>query len=185
MQYEQRKLQRSVTEIRRSRIGRPSVSIGCMSQRYSSRHPASSRCSVPRCGARASPLLGARRRHRDLGLHVRPGAEGRRRLPAVRLPRRPLRDLDARARALRLAAAARACPAAAGRRRGRAPASSSALAYGAPDRGPRADDRLEHGLHHRALRRLHAAARARRSSGRRCRRRCGSASCFRWPGCCC
>src|SRR6185436_20335739 len=109
MQYEQRKLQRSVTEMRRSRIGRPSVSIGCMSQPYSSRRPARAAVAC-RDAALEVPAPGARRRYRDLGLHVRPGAEVGRGVSALRLSRRPLRDLDARARALRLAPSPRLAP---------------------------------------------------------------------------
>jgi hypothetical protein len=56
--------------------------------------------------ASPAPAPGARRRHRDLGLHVRPRAEGGRRLPALRIPRRPVRDLDRRPRAVRPAVAA-------------------------------------------------------------------------------
>ena len=51
-----------------------------------------------RGAAHRSPDPRARRGHGDLGLHVRPGAEGARRLSALRLPRRAVRDLRARAR---------------------------------------------------------------------------------------
>ena len=44
-----------------------------------------------------------RRRHRDLGRHVRPGEGRDRALPVVRVPRRSVRDLDGRARSVRLA----------------------------------------------------------------------------------
>ena len=46
----------------------------------------------------------------------------------------------------------------------------------APDGRARADDGREHRLHHRALRRLHAAARARVLRDAACRARCGRAS---------
>ena len=52
----------------------------------------------------------------------------------------------------------------------------------AADGGARADDRLERRLHHRAVRRLHAAARARCSSGRAWAARSGSASRSRSSG---
>ena len=102
----------------------------------------------------------ARRGHRDLGLHVRPGAEGGRRLPALRLPRRALRDLDgscsprSRGRPLRtLPRAGWAAGALAG--------GFLAAAYALPDGRARPDDGLEHRVHHRPLRRLHADPRAR------------------------
>ena len=50
----------------------------------------------------AGPLARPRRGHRDLGLHVRPGPGGDRGLPALRVPGRPVRDLDRHARAVRL-----------------------------------------------------------------------------------
>ena len=48
------------------------------------------------------PESRARRRHGNLGLHVRPGAGGPGGLPALRVPRSPVRDLDRRAGPIRL-----------------------------------------------------------------------------------
>ena len=62
MQYAQRKLHRSVTEIRRSRIGRPRVSRGCTSTGYGTRE--SSRARARRAHAGLRPPRGARRRGR-------------------------------------------------------------------------------------------------------------------------
>ena len=115
--------------------------------------------SVARCGE-PGPAPGARRRHRDLGLHVRSRAERGRRLPALRVPRRPVRDLDSRPGAVRLAIAARPAAGRLGRRDTRRHVPRDRVR--AADRRPRADDGDEHGFHHRALRRRHPAARARR-----------------------
>ena len=52
-------------------------------------------------GAPARPPPRPPRRHGDLGRHVRPGAERDRAVPALRVPRRPVRDLEPRPRAVR------------------------------------------------------------------------------------
>ncbi len=58
-------------------------------------------------GAPARPSPRARRRHRDLGRDVRPGTGRDRAVPALRVPRGPVHDLDRRARAVRVRAAPR------------------------------------------------------------------------------
>ena len=97
-------------------------------------------------GSRGARRRRARRRHRRLGAHLRPGQGRGRALPALRLPRRPLRDRERHPGAA--GAASRTCAAAArlGRRRRARTAARRRLR--APDRRARADDGLEHGLHH-------------------------------------
>ena len=98
------------------------------------------------------------RRHRGLGRHVRAGQGRGRALSALRLPRRPLCDRVARARrAGRRADALTGSPWLGRRRLARPPAGDGLRAA---DGRARADDRLERRLHHRPLRRLHAAPRA-------------------------
>src|SRR5262245_26745966 len=85
MQYAHRKLQRSVTEMRRSRTGRPRVSTGCIPEAYGTDRRrrsrtlpgrgANRRSSAARCGA-PGPRCSCSWGDGDLGLHVRPGAEG-------------------------------------------------------------------------------------------------------------
>ena len=117
------------------------------------------------------------RRHRRLGRHLRPGQGRGRALSALRVPGRPVPDR---------VASCSPCPPRRGCARSAGAAGSRASSLGlllaarlrAADGRARADDRLERRLHHRPLRRLHAAARpaalphARRPRGlARCRAR--------------
>ena len=112
---------------------------------------------MPRTGT--IPAARPRRRHGDLGLHVRARAEGGRGLSAVRVPRGAVRDLDRDAGAVRLEAAPR--PPSRGVGGGARRGDPARRRLRAPDRGARAHHGHEHRLHHRPLRRLHAADRAR------------------------
>ena len=148
------------------------------------------RLRVPRCGCQDATVPGrpvacadarrprlvadgcADRRHRDLGLHVRAGAGGGRDLPAVRVPRRPIRRSR---RSCSLPFAWRSLHhlpwsgLVGRRRRGRPPRDGLRPA----DRRARPDDGVEHGVHHRSLRRADADHRARPLPHAGCRRRLG------------
>ena len=101
---------------------------------------------------RQAALSRTRRRHRDLGRHVRPGSERDRAVSALRVPRRALRDLDGRPRPVRVRARCARLP-----RPGTPPESASAhcsaAAYASADGRARPHDGCEHWLHHRPLRR--------------------------------
>ena len=137
---------------------------------------AADRRTIASRGAGSLPLGAARprRRHGRLGADVRAGQGRGRDLSALRLPGRALRDREPRARRAGGAAAALARPQRRRRRdRARPPARHGLRA---PDGRARADDGVERRLHHRALRRLHAAPRApplpdARRRGRLARRR--------------
>ncbi len=108
----------------------------------------------------------SRPRHRRLGPDVRPGQGRGRPLSALRLPRRPVPDRECRPRGAGGGTTALARPPRRARRgRARAPARAGLCA---PDGRARADDGVEHRLHHRALCRLHPAARARALPGTSC-----------------
>ena len=98
------------------------------------------------------------RRHRRLGRHLRAGEGRAGALSALRLPRRPLRDRIARTRPACGRANALTGPPGLGR--GRLARPPAGRRVRASDSRARPDDRLERRLHHRPLRRLHAAPRA-------------------------
>ena len=138
-----------MTEIRRSRSGRPRVSTTpILGERRESARVAAARASRPR----------PRRRHRDLGRHLRAGAGRDRALPAVRVPRGALRDLDRRARPVRVGRAARAAA-----RRATSPVSGSGRCSHSRtgSRRPASSSRRS---------RARASSRACTSSSRRCSR---------------
>ena len=140
---------------------------------------------LPVPGRHAGPAAAARRplgpslpgtlSYGGLGIHVRPRPGG------ARGPSRCSRSspcgsgLERRAGAVRLAAAARSSRAS-GVLAGPGVGAPARRRIRAPDGGSRADDRREHRFHHRALRRLHAADRARRFGTPVPRRRRGPAS---------
>ena len=149
---------------------------GC--RRRSSRRSVENPAGEP---ARASPR--SRRRHRDLGRDVRAGAGRDRALPAVRVPRRALRDLDGRSRAVRLELAAHA--AAIGlRRRVSGSGCCSRRRTGCRRRGSSSRPSRAPGSSPGSTSSSRRCSRS-RSSARPCPASCGSVSRSRSSGCCC